>query len=72
MGKSEATAKEKSNRLMKLVRSDNNIQELQEFIAQSGVDVNIRDKIGRTALMNAAQDGFHKCVNYITCMQELM
>ena len=61
-------AKAKRNRLMKLVRSDNNIEELREFLAQPGVNVNIRRsarRANRTALMYAAGKGSSQCVKVL-------
>ena len=61
-------AKAKRNRLMKLVRSDNNIEELREFLVKPGVDVNIRRsarRANRTALMYAAGKGSSRCVKML-------
>ena len=60
-------AKAKRDRLMKLV-SDENLKELREFLAQPGVDVNIRRSArcaNRTALMSAAGKGSSRCVKVL-------
>ena len=60
-------AKAKRNRLMKLVSSDKNVEELREFLAQPGVDVNIRSagRANRTALMYAAGKDSSQCVKVL-------
>ena len=61
-------AKAKRDRLMKLVSSDENMEELQEFLAQPGVNVNIRDRTrykNTTALMYSAERDSVQCVKIL-------
>ena len=61
-------AKAKRDRLMKLVSSDENMEELKEFLAQPGVDVNTTDRTrykNTTALMYAADRDSLQCVKVL-------
>ena len=58
-------AKAKRDRLMKLVSSDKNVEELRELLAQPGVDVNIRRSSNRTVLMYAAGKDSSQCVKVL-------
>ena len=61
-------AKAKRDRLIELVSSDENMEELKEFLAQPGVNVNIRDRTrykNTTALMYAAERDSVQCVKIL-------
>ena len=64
MGNSEA--KTKRNRLTQIVSLDENVEELQEFLANRGVNVNAKEQYTKkTAIMLAAEKGSPYCLKVL-------